>query len=159
MSLNGIEIRDAELADGDAMLALMPRLAEFDVPETRNPEHLWKDDAKMLRRWLAGEEECLVHVAMDKMLGVVGFSIVRLRLELLSHEPSAHLEAIAVDKLAEGAGVAQALLKAAERSAIAHGALSMTLHVFANNTRARDFYDRAGYEGELMRYIKHIGER
>ena len=57
MSLNGIEIRDAELADGDAMLALMPRLAEFDVPETRNPEHLWKDDANMLRRWLAGEEE------------------------------------------------------------------------------------------------------
>jgi ribosomal protein S18 acetylase RimI-like enzyme len=154
-----IEIRDAQLADGDAMLALMPRLAEFDVPETRNPEHLWKDDAKMLRRWLAGEEECLVHVATDKTLGVVGFSIVRLRSELLSHEPSAHLEAIAVDKRAEGAGVAQALLKAAERSAIAHGALSMTLHVFANNTRARDFYDRAGYDGELMRYIKHIGER
>lgn len=152
------EIRDAKPADGDAILALMPRLAAFDVPESRNPEHLWKDDAKLLQRWIDGEEDCLVHVAVTETQNVLGFTLVRLRPELLSHEPSAHLEAIAVDEGAEGMGVAKALLDAAERSARANGAQTMTLHVFANNARARNFYDRYGYDGELMRYIKDITE-
>ena len=149
-------VRDATGADGEAMLALMPRLAEFDLPASRNPEHLWMDDAKLLRRWLDGEEHCIVHVAVDTDLSVLGFSLVRLRPELLSHEPSAHLEAIAIARPAEGKGVAKALLAAAESAAAAEGALTMTLHVFARNTRARTFYERVGYDGELIRYIKHI---
>ena len=53
----------------------------------------------------------------------------------------------------------EALLDAAEKEAAAHGALTMTLHVFANNARARGFYDRAGYDGELMRYIKILDQQ
>ncbi len=152
----GFTIRDAEASHGDAVLALMPRLADYDVPPSRNPEHLWKDDAKVFSRWLDGKEECLVHVAVDEEDRVLGFSMVRLRPELLSHEPSAHLEAIALDKRAEGMGIAKALLTHAEKSANAHGAETMTLHVFACNARARGLYERAGYEGELMRYIKPL---
>ena len=150
-------IRDATTADGEAMLALMPRLADFEVPESRNPEHLYGDDAKLLQRWLDEKEECLVQVAEDDEQQIVGFTLVRLRLELLSGEPSAHLEAIAVSEGAEGKGVAKALLDAAERGAQEQGALTMTLHVFASNTRARKFYDRSGYDGELVRYIKGFG--
>lgn len=150
------KIRAAGKADGDAMLALMPRLADFNVPASRNPEHLWQDDAKLLRRWLADEEECLVHVAEDDDGCILGFSLLRLRPELLSHAPSAHLEAIAVSKAAEGRGAAHALLQAAEITAREHGAQSITLHVFASNRRARAFYARAGYDGELMRYIKQL---
>lgn len=149
-------IRDAGPDDGDAMMALMPRLADFDVPASRNPADLYRDDAKLLQRWLKGEEECLVQVAVSGEGRVLGFTMARLRPELLSHHPSAHLEAIAVDRGAEGKGVAKALLDAAEINAKAHGALSMTLHVFACNTRARGFYEHLGYDGELMRYIKHI---
>ena len=155
-TVNDINIRPATPDDAEAILSLMPRLADFDIPETRNPVHLWKDDAALLRRWVDGEAECLVHVAEDAEGSILGFSMVRLRPELLSHEPSAHLEAIALDERAEGKGVAKALLDAAEREAFAGGALTMTLHVFANNERARNFYDRAGYDGELMRYIKHL---
>jgi ribosomal protein S18 acetylase RimI-like enzyme len=151
------EIRDANPADSDAMMAMMPRLADFDVPASRNPDDLYRDDAKLLQRWREGGEECLVQVAVTSDNNMLGFTLVRLRPELLSHEPSAHLEAIAVSKVAEGKGVAKALLDAAEQNAKAHGALSMTLHVFASNVRARKFYDRSGYDGELMRYIKHIG--
>ena len=138
------------------MLALMPRLADYDVPESRNPEHLWMHDAEMMRRWMVGDAECLVHVALDDDGTVLGFTMVSLRPELLSHEPSAHLEAIALDKAAEGRGVAKALLIAAEASAKAHGAESMSLHVFAVNSRARRLYERAGYDGELVRYIKRL---
>lgn len=149
-------IREALPDDGDAMLALMPRLTDFDVPPTRNPDDLWRDDAKLLKRWLENEAECLVQVAADGQDRLLGFTMVTLRPELLSHEPSAHLEVIVVSKSAEGSGVARALLDAAETDARSHGAGSLTLHVFANNARARKFYDRNGYDGELMRYIKHL---
>ena len=110
----------------------------------------------MMRRWLRGEEDCLVHVAVDDYDNVLGFTMVTLRPELLSHEPSAHLEAIALDPVAEGRGVAQALLASAEVAARTSGALTMSLHVLSVNERARRLYDRAGYEGELMRYIKNL---
>ncbi len=151
------EVRRAVHDDGEAILALMPRLASFDVPESRNPVDLWRSDAAMFERWLDGEApECLVHVAVDDANEVLGFSLVSLRRELLSHEPSAHLEAIAVSEDAEGTGVGQALLATAEREAKDQGAKTMTLHVFAVNTRARGFYEKSGYDGELLRYIKAL---
>ncbi len=152
------KIRNAQSSDGDQMLALMPRLAAFDVPQSRNPEHLWRDDARLMQSWLDGEAAgCLVQVAVDDA-EVLGFTLVRLRPELLSHAPSAHLEAIAVSKPAEGQGIGLALLNAAEDNARSQGAQSMTLHVFACNTRAREFYERNTYTGELLRYIKDIAE-
>ncbi len=156
MTGSGYRIVEADATLGDAMLALMPRLADFDVPESRNPGHLWEHDAEMMRRWLRGEAECLVHAAVDEDDSLLGFTMVSLRPELLSHEPSAHLEAIALDLAAEGRGIAKALLDVAEAAARAHGAQSMTLHVFAVNKRARRLYERAGYDGELIRYIKPL---
>ncbi len=147
----------ASASHADAILELMPRLADFDVPASRNPRHLWEHDAEMLREWACGESACLVHVAVDGAGNVLGFSMVTLRPELLSHEPSAHLEAIALAPSAEGRGIAKALLATAEKAAQAKGALTMTLHVFSVNERARGLYERAGYDGELMRYIKPLG--
>lgn len=150
------DVRGAVPSDGDAMLALMPRLAAFDVPDRRNPDDLWRDDAKLLVRWLDGEEECLVHVAVTDDERVIGFALSRLRPEALSHKPSAHLEAIAVDTDAEGRGVAKALLSATENSARAKGAETLTLHVISTNKRAIGFYEQNGYFGEMLRYIKEI---
>jgi ribosomal protein S18 acetylase RimI-like enzyme len=153
------QVRSAVNKDGDAILALMPRLAAFDVPESRNPVDLWRSDAAMLQRWLDGEAaECFVHVAIDDTQEMLGFTLVSMRPELLSHEPSAHLEAIVVAADAEGMGVGQALLEAAESEARTRGAQTMTLHVFARNTRARGFYEHSGYNGELLRYIKELVE-
>ncbi|RLA34841.1 MAG: hypothetical protein DRR11_01630 [Gammaproteobacteria bacterium] len=152
------QIRNAQSSDGEQMLALMPRLAAFEVPESRNPEHLWRDDAKLMQSWLDGDaEDCLVQVAVDGE-AVLGLTLVRLRPELLSHAPSSHLEAIAVSDAAEGKGIGLALLNAAEDNARSHGAKSMTLHVFASNARARQFYERNSYTGELLRYTKDIAE-
>ena len=152
-----IRIRSATASDGDAMLALMPRLAEFDIPDSRDPEHLYRDDAALLREWIAGDtDDCIVHVAEDGDGAILGLTLVRLRPEALSHEPSSHLEAIAVSKEAEGKGIAKALLAAAEVEAMRQGAQTMTLHVISTNTRARGFYERSGYDGEMIRYIKSI---
>ncbi len=133
-----IQVRDATSGDGEAILALMPRLASFDVPKSRNPHDLWRSDATMFQRWLGGEApECFVQVAVDEAQEILGFTLVSMRPELLSHEPSAHLEAIAVSDNAEGKGVGQALLAAAEAEARTKGAQTITLHVFAVSTPAR----------------------
>ncbi len=137
------------------MLELFPRLASFDLPDNRNPKHLWADDARMLTDWAAGNrDDCFVLVAKDEEDRVLGVVMVTLKPELLSHAPSAHLEALVVADNAEGQGVGGSLLAAAEEEARQRGALSMTLHVFALNQRARKVYERAGYDGELIRYIK-----
>jgi ribosomal protein S18 acetylase RimI-like enzyme len=152
-----MKIRDAVVRDGEAMLALIPRLAAFDIPQGRNPEHLYKDDAALLQRWLARDaEDCLVQVAVDDDDVVLGFTLTRMRPEALSHEPSAHLEAIAVSADEEGQGVGKALLEANEANARKNGALSLTLHVISTNTRARSFYERSGYFDEMIRYIKKL---
>ena len=74
------QIRSAEHEDGEAILALMPRLASFDVPKSRNPLDLWRSDAAMLQRWLDGKTaECFVHVAVEDTQEVLGFTLVSLR--------------------------------------------------------------------------------
>lgn len=149
-----VTIRPAGLADTDDIADLLPELASFEVPERRNPKDLWIGDLATLKRWVAGlEPNCMVHVAVFEGQ-VVGFTMVSLREELLSHEPSAHLEAIAVAESARGAGVGRELLNNAETMAKAQGALSMTLHVFGNNTTARAVYRNHGYDEELIRASK-----
>ncbi len=133
------KIRAATAADGEAMMALMPRLSAFEIPESRTPEHLWLDDAELLREWIAGgADDCFVHVAEDDGGAILGLTLVRLRPELLSHEPSAHLEAIAVANEAEGKGIGKALLVAAEEDAQRRGARTMTMHVFVESALLRE---------------------
>ncbi len=151
-------IREATPADLEAILALLPRLAAFDVPARRNPRHLWEGDAEIVCRWARGEapdRQVLVAVVSGEVRGV---SVVTLRPELLSGEPSAHLEAFAVHERAEGAGIGSRLLAAAEREARKSGARSMTLHVFKANARALAVYEKNGYEPEVLRCIKDLAD-
>lgn len=133
----------------------MPFLASFEISQGRNSRHLWEGDAELLREWAGGRRpECFVHSAVAPEGKLFGFTIVSMRDELLSHNPSAHLEAIVVAAEAQRQGVASGLLLAAEEEAQNRGALSMSLHVFASNNKARAMYEKLGYDGELMRYIK-----
>lgn len=150
-------LRDATVDDGPAMRALLPRLAAFDVPKIRNPDHLWLGDREMLNDWLENKNpNVLVEVGVDQDNQVLGLTIVSMREELLSHEPSAHLEVLAISADAEGIGLGRALLDSAQQKAKQQGAQSMSLHVFANNSRARALYERAGFDGELLRYYKPL---
>ena len=154
-----LRILKAKAIDCESMLELFPRLASFDLPDNRNPKHLWADDARILTDWAAGNrDDCFVYVAKDEEGRVLGVAMVTLKPELLSHAPSAHLEALVVAENAQGQGVGGSLLAAAEEEARQRGALSMSLHVFARNQRARKVYERAGYDGELIRYIKPFSD-
>lgn len=138
----------------DPVLALLPRLADFDIPSHRNSRDLWQGDAALIRKWFAGESDLILLCATadDGRLG--GVALYGLRPELMTDAPSAHLEALAVAPEFEGCGAASALLDACHQDARQRGARSMSLHVFDNNQRAFDLYRYKGYQSELRRCIK-----
>ena len=152
-----IEYRSGKSTDLESILDMLPRLAAFELPEKRSERELWQGDADLLRSWANGEApECYVRVASEANGTIRGACVLSLREELLSHQPSAHLEVLVVDESAEGRGIARELLRQTEELARQKGALSITLHVFANNVRARNLYEKTGFNGELMRYIRHL---
>ncbi len=152
-----ISIRSGIPADLTQIEALLPRLADFDVPSHRLPEHLWQCDQTMIRNWAGGERpdvDVAVAVVGER---IVGLAIISVTKDILSGQPSVHLETLAVDASVEGRGVGSALMNETDTMALKRGAASISLHVFSNNTRARQLYERHGYHGELMRYYKPVG--
>ena len=148
-------IRPLTSHDLSAMLALLPQLADFEVPARRNPDDLWTGDAQLLKKVVTGAApDSFAEVAVDDQDIPLGMILVTLREELMSHAPSAHLEAIVVEPSARGRGLGRQLLNHAEKRAAAKGAQSLTLHVFSNNQRARALYDQQGYDSELIRAVK-----
>lgn len=140
----------------EAMLELFPRLASFSVPQGRNPRDLWEGDAVLLRQWATqGLDDSIVLVALEQER-VLGVAFARFRKEALSQQPGAHLEVLAVAEGAEGRGIGGALLAAIEAAVVEGGALSLTLNVFMNNTKARGLYGKHGYDEELLRCIKRF---
>ena len=150
-------LRLATPADGPEMLALLPELATFELPAQREPEHLWQGDGDLIRTWLEGRLSDAFGVVAESSSGALcGFSFVTLREELLSHAPSAHLEILVVDPGSRRGGIGAALCHRAHDEARRRGASSMTLHVFANNAKARALYAKLGYEEELIRAIMYL---
>jgi len=148
-------IRPATAEDGDKMYALLPRLAAFQLPKNRKPEHTYSGDGKMLKKWMAGDHpEAFIHVAVDDSNTILAWAYVTMQSEFMSYEPGCHLEVILVDESVSGQGIGKALMNASEQEAKKRGAKSMTLHVWKNNRNARTLYEKLGFEDELMRYIK-----
>jgi ribosomal protein S18 acetylase RimI-like enzyme len=142
---------------GPAMIELLPNLASFEIPTRREPEHLWHGDLQMVEDWLAGNRaECFARAALDENNQLLGYAFVTMREELLSHEPSAHLEVLVVHERARRMRIGEALTSAVEVEAASRGARTITLHVFHNNHRARGLYAKLGFDEELIRCIKDL---
>ena len=151
---NQYTIRRATSEDLEELLPLLPELTDFEVPERRNPDDLWTGDAALMKQALIeGLEETFVDVAEGKD-GIMGFVMITMREELMSHAPSAHLETIIVAPAARGTGLGRTLLRHTEETAKQRGAQSLSLHVFRNNRRAHALYEAEGFDSELIRAIK-----
>ena len=102
--MNDLNIRGGRAEDLDAMLALLPRLADFPLPPGRAAEDTYRGDGKTLKAWAKDRKpQCRVTVAEDGA-GLLGFTLVRLQPEFMSGAPSAHLEVIIIDPRADGTG-------------------------------------------------------
>lgn len=153
-------IRPATPSDIDGIVSLMPRLAGAFSPPRREPEHIYSGDTELLVKWAQGTLEnassCIIFVASDAENGVAALAFARTRQDIFSYEPSCHLESLVVRQDAEGQGLARRLVQSVEKEAKERGAKTMSLHVFPNNLRARDLYEKQGFHSELVRYVKFM---
>ena len=149
--------RAASPNDYGALLKLLPQLADFEIPIRRVAKDLWEGDAALLKEVLDKKSRVtFADVAVDSNDQIQGVILVTMREEILSHEPSAHLEAIVVTPDARGQGLGRRLLKRTEKRVRELGAISLTLHVFSNNSRARSLYRSYGFDEEMLRCIKWL---
>ena len=152
-----LTLRPATAADQEQILATLPYLADFSFPPRRQAEHLWAGDAEMAKAILSGDTaSSFIDIATDAAGRIQGLIMVTLREEMLSHAPSAHLEAIVVDPQARGNGLGKRLMEHCEQRVQDLGARSLTLHVFARNQRARALYAAQEFDEELIRAIKWL---
>jgi ribosomal protein S18 acetylase RimI-like enzyme len=149
--------RPANSKDYDALLMLLPQLADFEIPIRRDAPDLWQGDAELLKSVLDKKTSVtFADVAIDDNDKIYGIILITIQEEMLSHRPSAHLEAIVVAPTARGQGLGRRLLERAEERVAEIGAKSLTLHVFANNVRARSLYRAQDFEEEMLRCIKWL---
>ena len=159
MAMDKLRIREATRADRDALFALLPQLADFEIPAQRDPHQLWEGDGELLDQILSGTvSSSFVDVAesVNSESKILGFVMVTLREEMLSHRPSAHLETIVVHPEAQGVGLGRRLMSHTEQKVKTLGAESLTLHVFRANHRARALYEKQGFDSELIRAVKWL---
>jgi len=150
-------IRAATPEDEAALLELMPRLADFEVPAVRDSKDLWFGDSRLMQKVLAGTaENSHVLVATDAENKAIAIAMYTIKPELLSSATSAHLEALAVHPQHLRQGLAKKLIDVCTTECRQKGAECMSLHVFGNNTRARALYKACGFDEELIRCYKPL---
>lgn len=149
--------REAEPDDAPAILDLLPRLADYELPEGRRSEMFWADDADLIQSWAEGEAEG-VHLSVgdDAEGQIVGAAMITIGPDKFSGEACAHLEVVVIAPAADGSGLGRQLISDMEERARSLGATIMSLHVMGNNGRARHVYQELGFSEEMIRAVKWL---
>ncbi|SMB90593.1 GNAT family N-acetyltransferase [Deinococcus hopiensis] len=147
-----LTLREATPDDLPFMLSLAPRLTAT-APA-------WRDQAEMTAGYeglFTGaihepEEGSAVLIAQNPEGQPVGFT-------LLYWDPkarSAFIKDLAVSERAEGLGVGQFLMQSIEQWAKDKGAVEIMLKTSWYNTRARSFYERAGFQEDHIALVRRL---
>jgi GNAT superfamily N-acetyltransferase len=153
--MTDLTIRPATSADARLLTGLAERLASFSLPPWRTPDSIANADAgAMMEAIEAGSDDNQVVIAERDGVPVGCLHILVIKDFFgVSH---GHISVLATTADAEGTGVGRTLIAYAEQWTTRHGLSLMTLNVFAGNERARRFYDRTGFEVEMMKYAKRL---
>src|SRR6266446_5207674 len=150
-----LSIRPGERGDQAAILALAERLGAFG-PTTRSAQEITARERRALADALARPSPgSALLVAHQRDRGLVGVLLVTRR-DYFTDQAHGHVAILAVGREAEGQGVGQALLDAADEWGRRRGFRRLTLAVFADNARAKEFYARQGWRTELETLFKTL---
>ena len=151
-----LAIRPAAQADRAAILSLADRLAAFG-PTSRPASEVAQRERRALADALSGMPAgSLLLKAEHEKLGLVGVLLLDRRRDYFTDEEHGHIAILAVAREAEGQGVGRALLAAAGDWGRGEGFRRLTLSVFTENRRAREFYERQGWRAELETWYKTL---
>ena len=153
-----LSIRSARHDDEAFLLSLLPRLADFPLPDWRTVDEIARGDRPILLEALHGRIEHAAILVAELSPGGerAGYVFATTKHDYFTRAAHAHVEVIAVTPEAERRGVARALMDAIEEWARRRGFRHVTLNVFDRNTRAKALYDSLGYEVETVHYRKAL---
>jgi ribosomal protein S18 acetylase RimI-like enzyme len=153
-----LSIRSARHDDEAFLLSLLPRLADFPLPEWRTAGEIARGDRALLLEALHGRIEHAAILVAELSPGGerAGYVFATTKHDYFTRAAHAHVEVIAVTPEAERRGVARALMEAIEHWAGRRGYRHITLNVFDRNARARALYDSLGYEAETIHFRKNL---
>ncbi len=156
---SAVRIRPAGPADRDWILRLAPRLHDFGPPPYRTREVMDRAVVASIDEALSGARpDATVLVAAGAPGALLGFIHLHGAKDFFTGELHGHVSDIVVAAEAEGRGVGQALMAAAEAWARERGYRLLSLHVFDGNARARSFYQRLGYRPDIVKLIKPLAD-
>src|SRR5687767_12835222 len=142
-----LTLRPATRSDESLLHVFALRLTHFPLPPWRTPADIADADAgAMLKAVEAGSRDEEVVIA-ERRGEPVGCLHILLSTDFFGRR-HAHLSVLATTERAEGTGVARALMAHAEGWTRRRGLTLLTLNVFAQNARARRFYELAGFAPE-----------
>ncbi len=152
-----IELRDARPDDRDFLQSLSPRLSGVPGPAWHDLAAMEGFQARyMAATFAAADKSSQTLVAWSDDGRRLGYVHMRPGKDGVTDEPCGYVSLLAVDKDAEGSGVATRLMEAAEQWARERGYRFLSLDVFADNHRAVDFYKRSGFGSETLRMVKPL---
>lgn len=150
-----LAVRPATEADRPFILGLAPRLAGVARMDWREAADIARfQDAFMATSLAVAGSESLIACASDGTR--LGFVHVEPATDPMDGTLCGYVSLLAVTEAAEGGGVAQALMAAAQEWGRARGYASLCLDVFASNQRGRAFYARQGFGEETLRLVKPL---
>jgi ribosomal protein S18 acetylase RimI-like enzyme len=140
------------------LAALATRLSGFELPSWRAPQDISDADARaMIAAVAAGDPDNEVLIA-ERDGEVVGCLHVLAVTDFFGLRHG-HVSVIATTNAAEGSGVARALMAHAERWTAERGLPLLTLNMFAGNARAQRFYEKGGFQIEMLKFAKQVNSQ
>jgi ribosomal protein S18 acetylase RimI-like enzyme len=150
-------IRRATRSDEASLLRLAQRLATSELPRWRTASTVAECDGRdMVNAVRTANPEAEVFIA-ERNGEPAGCLHILETTDFfgLSH---AHISVIATSATAEGTGVGRALMAHAEEWTRHRNLPLLTLNVFATNSHARRFYEKAGFDVEFLKYAKPMNQ-
>ena len=154
-SKTDLKIRPATREDAPLLTGLAVRLASFPLPPWRTADSIASADAAAMMEAIEEGTDASEVVIAERDGRPVGCLHILVMNDFFGASHG-HVSVLSTTVEAEGTGVARALMAFAEQWTTARGLSLMTLNVFAGNERARRFYDRIGFEVEMLKYAKRI---
>ncbi len=157
-------VREGTAADRDFVIDTARRFAAFGPPPWRSALEVVAGEVRCLDDFFDGPPAgaaLLIAEAVEARdrAEVLGFAFLEPAIDYFSAIAHGHIGMIAVTAAAEGCGAGAALMRAAEAWARDRGYPKLTLNVFEGNHRARQVYERFGYQVETVRYVKPVEQK
>jgi GNAT superfamily N-acetyltransferase len=141
-----VALRPAAVADAAAVADMM---SELGYPTAAAPM-----EARLLRLLDHPDYHTMVAEADGRVVGLIGLGQGWFYEKDGSY---ARVLALVVEGARRGTGVGSALLRAGEAWALERGAGAVVLNSGEHRRDAHRFYERMGYEGTGVRFVKRLG--